>query len=153
MFNPLRQHHRLCAISVTPLQGCVPSRPTLHRRAANHLCVVFDRLRPANETVLNFVAASLARYLSCSSVSMPSATTAADGDQRADDRCRLPGVAQIGDHAIAGFRNGFEAEMFSVASKMQNRSLGRLREFPGHKGERNRVWAGAPTVLTSPRAA
>ena len=35
---------------------CVPSRPTLHRPAANHLCVVPDRLQPANEMHLNFVA-------------------------------------------------------------------------------------------------
>jgi hypothetical protein len=87
-----------------------------------------------------------------STIKTPSATTAADGDHRADDRC-LPAAVQIGDYPVASFRNGSEAEMFSMASKTQNRSLGRHQEFPGHTDERNRVWAGAPTVLTPPRAA
>jgi hypothetical protein len=82
-----------------------------------------------------------------------SATTAADGDHRVDDRCRLPAAVQIGDHTIASFRKGSEIKMFSMVSKMQNRSLGRRQEFPGHTDGHNRVRAGAPTVLTPPRAA
>ena len=91
---------------------------------------------------------SLARNLSCFSGSTPPSTTAADGDHRADDRCHLPAVAQIGGHTIASFRNASEVEIFSVALKMKNRNLGRLQEFHEHTSERNRVWAAAPALLT-----
>ncbi len=59
----------------------------------------------------------------------------------------------LSNHVTGSFRNGSQAEIVSVALKMKNRSLGRLREFPWHTGERNRVWVVAPTVLTSSHAA
>ena len=84
---------------------------------------------------------------------MPPSTTAADGDHRADDRCHLPAVAQIGGHTIASFRNASEVEIFSVALKMKNRNLGRLQEFHAHTGGHTHVMAAASPFLTSPRDA